>query len=916
MSSKVTVLQTVGGIPLTKTYKSDGTTDSYGDAKSFKVRSVEVADFKALSSLLARLQDLPTHCIIRGEPCGDTPAAPGDSDGTWRRLKENFRDAPRHWVCIDVDRYTPGFADPVLEPELAVHDFIVEVLPPAFHEASFHWQLSSSAGMKASDKLKAHIWFWLEEPLTSAQLKAWGKQFDGQVDTALFNIVQVHFTAGPVFEAGRTDPVPIRMGWQQGKHDAVPLRLTAQELAMVRETGSGSGGEDMKLKDPREKPWPIGPFHQLYDYQHVIDEFLDGEVSGDDPRHLDWSGGGGTPGGVWVHDDEMHIGSNHNTWPIDGIANLWDVVRVLKFGHLDEAAKTGDSFEDLDLDTVGRRPSDQAMFEWATALPEMVEWKREHEAAQAGLPDASELQVSIQAATHWREAIAAAADELELRDRVCRGIREDDRLGPVEKDTLANSIKRRLQALGVVMGISTVRQMLQTAAVEVQDERSNQRPKWLQGYVYVTDRDKIYKYDSDEWLTIQGFDARFNRHVIGPEGAPTSAYGAARDRFGLPTVTKGMYWPGADSLFEMDGTRVVNLYRPSSVPVAASTLTSADEAAVAAMQRHIALLMGGRAALIKHFTQWLAHNVQRPGEKIRHSPLIKGFQGDGKSLLGTLLAVTMGQPNVEPIEPSAVRSEFNGWAEGSAVGLLEELKMAGHNRHDILNALKPCISNDTIMIHRKGKDPYSIPNMTNYLGFTNFEDALPIDDMERRWMIIFTPWSGPNALADMTAQLDVSYDAYFNRLHTALRAHGAALRTWLLGVDLTGFNRHGRAPDTDEKKTMVQLGVGSDELAIQDAIEAGGAGVCARVVSTADLSRLVADTTGQRAPATMALHRILVKIGYQQVPHQVKWSGKSRRVWVTTRDRELAEDTPEARAKIREILDGTVSNQIEDDFED
>src|SRR5690606_35631973 len=119
---------------------------------------------------------------------------------------------------IDVDGFRPK-ADPVKEPVKAIKEFIRLKLPEAFRGISFYWQLSSSAGHSDNKAvLKAHVWFWLDRPLTSATIKAYfkAKVAVGDVDTSLFNPVQVHYTANPVFEAGVVDPVPVRSGFVEG----------------------------------------------------------------------------------------------------------------------------------------------------------------------------------------------------------------------------------------------------------------------------------------------------------------------------------------------------------------------------------------------------------------------------------------------------------------------------------------------------------------------------------------------------------------------------------------------------------------------------------------------------------------------------------------------------------------------------
>ncbi|HHW4679760.1 MAG TPA: phage/plasmid primase, P4 family, partial [Xylella sp.] len=85
---------------------------------------------------------------------------------------------------------------------------------------------------------KAHVWFWLATPCTSEQLKAWAASCGLKVDTSVFNAVQIHYTAAPVFEAGVCDPVPVRSGFVPGwGTEAVDLKMEAAVLAAAQPGG-------------------------------------------------------------------------------------------------------------------------------------------------------------------------------------------------------------------------------------------------------------------------------------------------------------------------------------------------------------------------------------------------------------------------------------------------------------------------------------------------------------------------------------------------------------------------------------------------------------------------------------------------------------------------------------------------------
>lgn len=386
---KLTVVECLAPLVLTKTFHADGSVTPYPQPKNMKFQTAEITGWPDLIKLLQGLHDKPRKCLIRGRQTGNQ----SERKGTFLRRNENFSDQPLHWFMVDVDGFEPDFALPT-DPA-AVIEYIEAVLPPCFHKASYYWHMSSSAGQ--SPKLKCHLHFLSKTAYETREMHAWAKQVGKQVDSKVYQIIQCNYTADPIYEEGREDPVKVRAGFHQGEEDFVDLVITAD----ARETGAGEGGHDMDVVDPSEKPGILGLFHRTYSAEEVLLELLDGEFSQVSERRYTWLNGGGTPEGVWVHERGMHVGSSHNTWPIDGLANLWDLVRIFKFGDLDRAE---DEFDQLDIDSreIQAKPSHLAMLEWANGLEAIKEQAAEEAARHQA------------AATALLEKIAAAKSVPEL----------------------------------------------------------------------------------------------------------------------------------------------------------------------------------------------------------------------------------------------------------------------------------------------------------------------------------------------------------------------------------------------------------------------------------------------------------------------------------------------------------------------
>lgn len=224
---------------LAKTWHADGSITPYDEAKYFQLARRHVANIQELSELLTVLEGKPHACLIRGRYVGDEQARAADheyKEGRVRRLLGYWEDKPLHTCLIEVDKFEPLLADPVHEPEQAIEEYIHACLPREFRGSSFHWQLSNSSGSNSNaGVLKAHVWFWLDTPYTSAQLRAWARNLPpNTLDASVFNLVQVHYTARPQFDVGVVDPVPVRSGYVQGVvGDTVPLYLDESALAAV-----------------------------------------------------------------------------------------------------------------------------------------------------------------------------------------------------------------------------------------------------------------------------------------------------------------------------------------------------------------------------------------------------------------------------------------------------------------------------------------------------------------------------------------------------------------------------------------------------------------------------------------------------------------------------------------------------------
>lgn len=113
-----------------------------------------------------------------------------------------------------------------------------------------------------------------------------------------------------------------------------------------------------KQGDPREKPGVIGAFCRTYTVTAAIDKFL-GDVYTvcEQPMRYTYTAGTAAAGLV-IYDGDLFAFSHHGTDPTGGqLCNAFDLVRIHKFGHLDDDARPDTAVMSL--------PSQAAMTTWA-----------------------------------------------------------------------------------------------------------------------------------------------------------------------------------------------------------------------------------------------------------------------------------------------------------------------------------------------------------------------------------------------------------------------------------------------------------------------------------------------------------------------------------------------------------------------
>ncbi|BAB50794.1 hypothetical protein [Mesorhizobium japonicum] len=254
MPDSITVLKEHTGRRLAKKHVYHAgawATEAFADPKWFTFEQAPVGDIDDLARVLMETAADPSKTVIRGEPNGSAFESVAQR-GRTRRLNAHFDDKPRHWVCVDIDKFPgPEEMDIRREPEEMLSWLLRTQFPEEFQNVRAVWQLSSSAGVKGGvNIINMHVWFWLDRPLGEAELKAWRSMRGFPADPRLFLRVQIHYTANPVFQ-GASDPCGARWGWLEGARDFVSVPSIG--LANEAPRGEGTGWGDIVSGDSVEE---------------------------------------------------------------------------------------------------------------------------------------------------------------------------------------------------------------------------------------------------------------------------------------------------------------------------------------------------------------------------------------------------------------------------------------------------------------------------------------------------------------------------------------------------------------------------------------------------------------------------------------------------------------------------------------
>jgi Family of unknown function (DUF5906) len=250
------------------------------------------------------------------------------------------------------------------------------------------------------------------------------------------------------------------------------------------------------------------------------------------------------------------------------------------------------------------------------------------------------------------------------------------------------------------------------------------------------------------------------------------------------------------------GCRTFNLYRPPNIRLGDSKL-------IEPWLNHLHCIYPDDA---EHIVDWLAHRVQKPGEKINHVLMLGGAQGIGKDTLLEPVKYAVGPWNFTEVSPAHLFGRFNGFVRSVILRVSEARDLGDMNRFAFYEHMKiySAAPPDVLRCDEKNLREYSVPNVCGVIITTNHKTDgiyLPADDRRH-----YVAWS------HMTKQ-DFTPD-YWSSLYRWYEDEGYRnVAAYLMQLDLAGFNAKAPPPATAAFHAIVDANRAPEDAELADTLD-------------------------------------------------------------------------------------------------
>jgi Family of unknown function (DUF5906) len=152
------------------------------------------------------------------------------------------------------------------------------------------------------------------------------------------------------------------------------------------------------------------------------------------------------------------------------------------------------------------------------------------------------------------------------------------------------------------------------------------------------------------------------------------------------------------------------------------------------LRKHIfETVAAGDERVRDYVLNWMAWAVQHPDQQAEVALISIGALGSGKGTLGKALLKIFGQHALHISSPEHLTGRFNAHLRQCCFLFADEAY--GPKDKSAEGTLKRLITEDTLTIEQKGRDPIEVPNLLHVMMASNNEWVIPAGAHERRFMV-------------------------------------------------------------------------------------------------------------------------------------------------------------------------------------
>jgi hypothetical protein len=142
----------------------------------------------------------------------------------------------------------------------------------------------------------------------------------------------------------------------------------------------------------------------------------------------------------------------------------------------------------------------------------------------------------------------------------------------------------------------------------------------------------------------------------------------------------------------------------------------------------------GNRELHDYVLSWMVRTIQKPDRPIGVALVLRGIEGTGKGAFATFFSKLFGSHYAHLDSDTHITGRFNSILGSKIVVFADEALFAGDKKHE--RTLKRLITEPTIVIEYKGKEPIIMPNTLNLIMASNSDFVVPAGINARRFCVL------------------------------------------------------------------------------------------------------------------------------------------------------------------------------------